>query len=186
MVARSSHTARGCCCLSNTILDARVVLNRDLPRHSRGAVAISTGFVPASGLERRQFTHGDFFPRLLVALLLLSFVCVVTPPAMADPGIAAGAEIEHLLGFLANSGCEFQRNGKWFNSQKARDHLRKKYEYMLEKDLVQSAEHFVERAATGSSRSQNAYKVRCAGLSEVASAAWLTEELARHRSRQLR
>lgn len=186
MVARSSHTARGCCCLSNTILDAYVVLNRDLPRHPRGAVAFSTGFVPATGLERRQFTRDDFFPRFLVAFLLLSFVCVVATPAMADPGIAAGAEIEHLLGFLANSGCEFQRNGKWFNSQKARDHLRKKYEYLLEKDLVQSAEHFVERAATGSSRSHNAYKVRCAGLSEVTSATWLTEELARYRSRQVR
>lgn len=186
MVARSSHTARGCCCPSNTIFDAGVVLNRDLPRHPRGAVAIATGFAPASGVERRQVARDDFFPRFLVALLLLSFVCVVATPAMADPGIAAGAEIEHLLGFLANSGCEFQRNGKWFNSQKSRDHLRKKYEYLLEKDLVQSAEHFVERAATGSSRSHNAYKVRCAGLSEVTSATWLTEELARYRSRQVR
>lgn len=186
MAARLSHTARGYCCLSNTILDARVVLNRDRTRHPRGAVATSTGFVPASGLERRQFTPGDFFPRFLVSLLLLSFVCVVAPPAMAAPGIAAGAEIEHLLDFLANSGCEFQRNGKWFHSQKARDHLRKKYEYLLEKDLVQSAEHFVGRAATESSRSHNAYKVRCAGLSEVASATWLSEELARYRSRQVR
>ena len=186
MAARLSHTAHGCCCLSNTILDARVVLNRDMTRHPRGAVATSTGFAPSSGFERRQFTSGESFPRLLVSLLLLAFVSVVAPAAMASPGIAGGAEIEHLLDFLANSGCEFQRNGKWFDSRKARDHLRKKYEYLLEKNMVRSAEHFIERAASESSRSHNAYTVRCAGLSGVASATWLTEELARYRSRQVR
>lgn len=100
--------------------------------------------------------------------------------ALPAPPEPAAREIEHLLGHLGASGCEFYRNGKWYPSDKAREHLRKKYDYLVRKDLVASAEQFIERAGTESSQSGKPYRVRCAGR-EAASAVWLSEELMRYR-----
>ena len=46
---------------------------------------------------------------------------------------AAKAEIDHLLDYLAKSGCEFNRNGSWYGSKEARDHLNDKYQYLLKR-----------------------------------------------------
>ena len=111
-------------------------------------------------------------------------VCAVlvlwTGGAWPAPPETAAREVEHLLGYLGASGCEFFRNGKWYPSGKAREHLRKKYEYLVKKDLVASAEQFIERAAAESSQSRKPYRVRCGGK-ETPSAAWLSEELRRYR-----
>lgn len=100
----------------------------------------------------------------------------------AAPSAGARAEIDHLLGHLAASSCEFYRNGKWYPAPQAREHLQKKYEYLLKKDLVDTAEQFIERAASESSRSGEAYRVRCSGSLPVASREWLTEALLRYRA----
>src|SRR6185369_15646734 len=42
-------------------------------------------------------------------------------------------EVEHLLGYLQKSGCRFNRNGTWYASEKAVDHLRRKYAYLVKK-----------------------------------------------------
>jgi Family of unknown function (DUF5329) len=102
--------------------------------------------------------------------------------ALAAPSTAARAEIEHLMDYLAGSGCEFYRNGKWYPARQAVDHIRRKYDYLLKRDLVDTTEHFIERAAAASSRSGKPYKVRCASGQSVDSAQWLTQELARHRA----
>ena len=100
----------------------------------------------------------------------------------AAPSTDALAEIDHLLGQLAASSCEFYRNGKWYPAPRAREHLQKKYEYLLKKDLVDTAEQFIERAASESSRSGEACRVRCAGAPPVASGEWLTSALRRYRA----
>jgi hypothetical protein len=117
--------------------------------------------------------------RFLLVLpgLLLSFS---TPAA---PDAAARAEIDHLLAHLEQSGCEFYRNGKWYPSPDARTHLDKKYQYLLKKGWVDTAEEFIARAATQSSRSGEAYQVRCPAAPAVPSAQWLRDELQRYRSR---
>jgi hypothetical protein len=115
--------------------------------------------------------------RLLLLWLLLSL-----PALAATPDAAAGAEIGYLLAYLEQSGCEFYRNGKWYSSPEARDHLDGKYQYLLRKGWVSTAEEFIARAATGSSASGKPYQVKCPGSAAVPSAQWLDEELRRYRS----
>lgn len=124
--------------------------------------------------------------RCRTTLCTVSVMLALAQPAAAAPTPAAQAEIGHLLGYLGASGCEFFRNGTWSTAAKARTHLQRKLDYLLKKDLVDTAEHFIERAATESSRSGEAYRVRCPGAAETPSASWLAEELARYRARQTR
>ena len=119
-------------------------------------------------------------PSLLRANMLIALFPLMAHAA--PPSATAHQEIEHLIVHLRNSGCEFQRNGGWFDSKQAADHLRKKYDYLLRKDLVATAEDFITRAGTESSMSGTPYQVRCAGETAQPSAAWLQTELKRWRS----
>lgn len=104
--------------------------------------------------------------------------------AMAEkPTPAASQEINHLIAYLKTSGCEFQRNGSWYDSAKAAEHLRGKYDYLLKKGWVVTPDDFITRAATESSMSHKPYQVRCAGQAEQPSATWLQAELTRYRSK---
>lgn len=114
--------------------------------------------------------------------ILVSFACgiglaslVVT--ASAAPGEQARREITQLMDGLSNSACEFQRNGKWYGRTDARAHLQRKYDYLLKRDLVDTAEQFIERAASKSSLSGRAYRVRCPGQPETDAGAWFLARL---------
>jgi len=111
---------------------------------------------------------------LLVALTLL-------PVARAAPPAVAQTEIDYLLGFIASSGCEFYRNGSWYDSKKAQAHLRYKYEMLAARDQINTAEDFIEKAATKSSLSGRPYELRCSGGESVATHQWLVDVLARYR-----
>jgi len=91
---------------------------------------------------------------------------------------AADQEIQYLLEFVSNSGCTFMRNGDDHDSPDAADHLRLKYN--RGKRYVNSADQFIERLATESSWSGDAYTVTCAGQTET-SAEWLHRALADYR-----
>jgi hypothetical protein len=93
-------------------------------------------------------------------------------------------EVDFLLGYLAVSGCEFYRNGTWYDSDAAQAHLRKKYTYLVKLNMVKTADDFIEKAGSASSLSGEAYQVRCDGRATVPSEKWLTDELAHFRSRQ--
>lgn len=103
--------------------------------------------------------------------------------AQAAPEARAQAEIAHLLDYVATPGCQFNRNGSWHEGPQARSHLRKKYDYLVKRRLVTTAESFIEYAATESSMSGKDYLVRCGAGKPVASAAYLKEELSRLRAR---
>lgn len=103
--------------------------------------------------------------------------------AAATPSPAARAEIAQLLDHLQASGCEFNRNGRWYLAPAAREHLQKKFEYLLDKGLVGSSEDFIERAASRSSVSGQPYQVRCSSTAPVASADWLKTALRQLRQR---
>ena len=93
------------------------------------------------------------------------------------------SEIEHLLSYVENSGCKFERNGDRFDSHKAREHIQRKYDYVMRwaSSRIQSTEDFIELTATESSMSGKKYYVNCDGESQ-SSSEWLLEELSRYRN----
>jgi hypothetical protein len=115
-------------------------------------------------------------PAMVLGLLLAL-------PAAAAPPPRAAREIDGLIGALGASGCEFQRNGSWYPAKKAQEHLRRKYDWLRKRDMVASAEQFIERAGTQSSLSGRAYEVRCPGRPVVSSAQWLRARLLELRRR---
>jgi len=99
----------------------------------------------------------------------------------AAPSKAARAEIQQLLAFVANSGCQFNRNGTWYPAPEASAHLADKERYLAERGQITSAEDFIAKAATKSSMTGKPYTVRCGSEPVIASDEWLTAELRRFR-----
>ncbi|CAN7251579.1 DUF5329 domain-containing protein [Pseudoxanthomonas sp. LjRoot143] len=111
--------------------------------------------------------------RRLVVLLLVTLPWA----AYAAPSAQAKREIQGLMDALSTSSCEFQRNGTWHGREEARKHLQRKYDYLLKKNLVDTAEQFIERAASKSSMSGRAYQVRCPGQPAQPAATWFAAKL---------
>jgi hypothetical protein len=99
-----------------------------------------------------------------------------------EPSPTAKQEIAYLINHLKASGCQFNRNGTWYSSAEAVDHLNQKYQYLLKKGLVSSAEDFITRAASESSMSGKPYLVKCGTKPAVKSAPWLRSELIKYRN----
>jgi hypothetical protein len=117
-------------------------------------------------------------PRLAASALVAGMALA----AEAAPSAAVRNEVLHLLGYVESSQCAFYRNGKWHDARAARRHLQRKYDYLAKRDLVRRTEDFLELAATRSSVSGEAYRVRCQDNQPMASSAWLGKELTRYRS----
>ncbi|MDR2507811.1 MAG: DUF5329 domain-containing protein [Candidatus Accumulibacter sp.] len=111
-----------------------------------------------------------FFPAISAALWCCLAAAASTPPPVR-------AEIDALLTRLQASGCQFSRNGSWHSGSEAKEHLLRKLEHLESKETVQSAERFIELAASRSSWSGQAYQVKCAGASPVESQVWLSRQL---------
>lgn len=116
---------------------------------------------------------------LFVFAALLAISAAV---AEAAPSAATQREIGGLMQALERSGCRFQRNGSWHDPLQARAHLQRKYDYLLKRDMVDSAEQFIERAASRSSISGKPYRVACAGVAEQDAAPWFLAQLRQLRS----
>lgn len=116
--------------------------------------------------------------------LVLSLVLALSylPFVRAAPSPAARTEINYLLGYIERSDCRFYRNGVWYDSKQAQAHLRRKYHVLAARDLIETAEDFIERAATRSSMSGEAYAIKCKGGPAEPANQWLREVLARYRS----
>ena len=115
---------------------------------------------------------------------LLVFVTLLTTGAFslaATPSAAARAEIEHLLEFVANSGCQFHRNDTWYPAPEASAHLAKKERYLETRGQIASPEDFIAKAATKSSTTGKPYTVRCGAEPAIPSDGWLMAELVRFR-----
>jgi len=72
----------------------------------------------------------------------------------------------------------------WYDAQKAHAHLRDKYKYLVGKNLADTTEHVIERAASESSMSGTPYQIRCVGAAAVSSRQWLREKLTELRAMQ--
>ena len=103
--------------------------------------------------------------------------------AHAAPRETARREIAGLIGALDGSSCRFQRNGSWHDAPEARAHLQRKYDYLLKKDKVDTAEQFIERAASQSSMSGKPYRIACPGQPEQTAAVWFGARLKALRQR---
>lgn len=108
-----------------------------------------------------------------LAAAVLAFAGV----ASAAPAPQAQREINALITGLGASGCQFERNGSWYDAKKAQAHLQQKYDYLRKRDMADTAELFIERAATESSMSGKPYHVRCAGHAVEPSAQWFKHRL---------
>lgn len=117
-----------------------------------------------------------FRPALLALALWLPVAAAGAAPA------AAAAEIEHLLDALRASGCQFERNGRWYEAARAEAHLRRKLPYYLERAQPPTAEGFIAHVASRSSFTGRAYRMRCGEAAPVPTATWLRSELERLRA----
>jgi hypothetical protein len=115
-------------------------------------------------------------------VLLLASLWFALAAAAASLAPATRAEIDGLLSRLETSACEFNRNGSWYSGAEAKTHLLSKLKYFEDKGTVQTTEQFIERAASSSSMSGQAYLVRCAGAAPVQSGTWLLAQLQAMRS----
>jgi hypothetical protein len=87
-----------------------------------------------------------------------------------------------LLDFVDRSGCQFFRNGGWYDSHGAKSHLRTKYDFLVARDRIRSAEDFIEQAASKSSLSGKDYQIQCQGGPVVTSGSWLRTALTAYRA----
>ena len=115
------------------------------------------------------------------ALMILFAGLAFLPPANATQPTAVQTEIGFLLTYVGTSGCDFYRNGRWYDSKRAEAHLRSKYATISAGGGIDTAEDFIEKAATKSSFSGRAYEVRCTGAAIESSHDWLTEALSQYR-----
>ncbi|TPG78211.1 DUF5329 domain-containing protein [Pseudomonas arsenicoxydans] len=120
--------------------------------------------------------------RLISQLIIaagISLIAIVTN-VQAQATSQATQEIKSLLDFVEHSECQFVRNGDEFPGPRARAHLEKKLSYLEGKNRVNSAEDFIDLAASKSSMSGRAYEVRCPEGAQPART-WLMKELQRQR-----
>ena len=119
------------------------------------------------------------FARLLI-IGLVSFASTAAPAT--ELPAAARSEIDARLHALGSSGCEFLRNGDWYDAATAERHLARKFEAIDRKHLLASADQFIDIAASRSSMSGKTYQVRCPGGTPEPSADWLARKLAQIRA----
>lgn len=119
--------------------------------------------------------------RILCAMAWM-FAVFATPAASAAPTPQAQREIDALIAALGASDCRFERNGDWHDATAAKAHLQKKYDYLRKREMADTAELFIERAASRSSLSGKPYRVRCGRDAAVESAMWFKRKLAEIRA----
>ncbi len=100
----------------------------------------------------------------------------------AQLSAAAQGEINVLLRAVGDSGCAVLRGSSVHTAAEAQRHLNMKYEYLATRSLLTSTEDFIDKAATRSSMTGEAYAIRCGELAPVPTGAWLRARL--HRMRQ--
>ncbi|MBY5920568.1 DUF5329 domain-containing protein [Ferrimonas balearica] len=112
----------------------------------------------------------------------VAFICLVILPAAAQGDPTSELEIQYLLSEIEQAPCLFIRNGKEYDGEEARDHIERKYRYILNRGHEPTAEQFIEFAATKSSFSGRAYQIQCPDQPPEPSATWLLRALETYRN----
>ena len=113
----------------------------------------------------------------MIKLFILSGIVFFT--AIQAHASAIEDEISHLLLFVKNTECEYDRNGTIHNGKEAAKHIQTKYNYFKKK--ITSTEEFIELSATKSTLSGKPYTVQCEGVEKITSKDWLLNELENYR-----
>lgn len=137
-------------------------------------MACSAGHIAFCEVDSCSLLSSEMSNFLVRFLAVFAFSAVVHAEPLAP---VVRAEIDTLLGKLAASGCQFNRNGSWHSAVEAKSHLLSKLGYLERKGLVQTAEQFIERGAAGSSVSGKPYLVKCGSADAIPSRLWLAAEL---------
>ena len=111
--------------------------------------------------------------KVLLAAVLLA-VAGASAGQAPDPAVAA------LLKAVETSGCQMERNGELHDAKAAAEHLRMKLERSGRPGM--NADLFIDRVASGSSISGQAYRVICPGQPAVDSRVWLRARLPEQRA----
>lgn len=116
---------------------------------------------------------------------LLASMAILTQSALAQGEAATTrSEIDHLMTFIQSSGCEFNRNGTWYPSSAAHEHILKKLNYIRDRTTIPSAEYFIQEAASRSSMGDRMmYQIRCNNSPVQECRGWLMGELNKSRIR---
>ncbi|TPW18572.1 MAG: hypothetical protein FD130_156 [Halothiobacillaceae bacterium] len=113
----------------------------------------------------------------IVSLLFVINLVIAAPIFGAD----MQNEIDHLLLFVAETTCQYERNGTVHTGREAVAHIKQKYDHF--KKEIDSAEKFIELSATKSTMSGKYYQVQCDSHPKVTSQEWLLQELKKYRAR---
>ena len=114
-----------------------------------------------------------------VGLAVSPVACAGSPPVVQQ-------EINHLIAYIGNSGCDFKRNGAWNDAKAAQTHVRSKYDFLEKFGLINTTYDFIDKAATKSNLSGQPYEIKCGAELPIASSIWLGNELARYRASRQR
>ncbi len=121
-------------------------------------------------------------PRSVLTSGMILGMALASAASAAIPS-STELEVNSLLEYVGASGCEFYRNGTWYDSKHAQAHLLMKYQILVRRNLITSSEDFIALAASKSSITGQLYGIRCNDGAVEASAHWLSAELARLRAR---
>jgi hypothetical protein len=116
--------------------------------------------------------------RLMKHTLAIAFF-LFSPPVLADVPPGQKPEVDHLLSFVEHSSCRINRNGNFYDGNKAISHIKRKYAYF--KDEIETTEQFIELSATKSTMSGKYYMVQCGDGKQVRTKDWLLNELENYR-----
>ena len=123
----------------------------------------------------------------MIKYIVLFFTFMLSSYSYSEqPNFKTKNEINHLITFIKTSACSFKRNGTWYKSTDAAEHISKKYEYVMNKGLINKAEDFIEYSATKSSISGKQYMIKCGQNPELTSAEWLKKELSIFRNKLIK
>lgn len=117
----------------------------------------------------------------LLITLPLSLLCIAISTVFlinktsADVPDEQIKEVTHLLDFIKNSHCHFNRNGSTHLAKETIKHIEKKYQYF--RDDIENSEDFIKYSATKSTMSGRYYTVTCPGQQTIRSRDWLLKEL---------
>lgn len=112
----------------------------------------------------------------------MKYVPIVTFLLLSTSAFASTQdEINHLLSFVESTNCQYERNGTLHKGDEAVEHIKSKASHYDNK--IHSAEDFITYSATKSLLSGRYYQVHCEGSETIKSEVWLTNELAKYRSK---
>lgn len=111
-----------------------------------------------------------------LSFFIFIFLLLIPVIATADN---LNPEIDHLMGYIRESGCKFIRNNKEYGPDEAVKHIMRKYGHF--QDKIKTTEGFIELCASKSTVSSKPYKISCSETGVMESKQWLLNELKRFR-----